>query len=328
MVRLAYISRVSGIMVILFFLGACAETRLAVHSAKRVFVAVEEKPEGVYKIGNPYQISGTWYYPKVDYDYDETGIASWYGKKFHGRKTANGETYNMNQLTAAHRTLPMPCYVRVTNLENGRSLVLKVNDRGPFAKGRIIDISRRGAQLLKFQKKGIAKVRVNILANKSRELAYRMKNQEKIAKVGSPITIKKLPKPKVTSEAFPPPKGSKVPEAYSRTKVVSLAPPVAPLQKHSDPAESGEFLTGKITQTKVRSSNIYIQAGAFSEYTNANRVQARLAFIGPVKISNVLIKGQDIYRVRVGPVVSVASADKLLEMVANAGYKSARIVVD
>ena len=116
-------------------LSACAETEFLIHS---------------YKVGDPYKIQGIWYYPAEDYEYEETGIASWYGAQFHGRRTANGGIYDMNALTAAHRTLPMPSYVRVTNLENGRSLILKVNDRGPFARNRIIDISRRGSQLLGF----------------------------------------------------------------------------------------------------------------------------------------------------------------------------------
>ena len=116
-----------------------------------------------YKVGKPYQIDGVWYYPSADPDYDETGTASWYGEPFHGRKTANGEIYDMNALTAAHKTLPMPVQVKVTNLENGRSLVLRVNDRGPFVAGRIIDVSRRAAQLLDFQTQGTARVRVQIV---------------------------------------------------------------------------------------------------------------------------------------------------------------------
>ncbi len=92
---------------------------------------------GVYKIGSPYKIAGTWYYPKEDPDYRETGIASWYGPGFNGRVTANGEVYNQDDLTAAHRTLPMPSIVRVTNLDNGRSIKVRINDRGPFARSRI-----------------------------------------------------------------------------------------------------------------------------------------------------------------------------------------------
>lgn len=112
------------------------------------------------KVGNPYKIAGVWYHPKEDPTYDQTGYASWYGKDFHGKATANGEVYNMNALTAAHKTLPMPSYVKVTNLANNRSIVLRVNDRGPFVGTRLIDVSRRGAQLLGFQKQGVTQVRI------------------------------------------------------------------------------------------------------------------------------------------------------------------------
>ena len=133
---------------------------------------------GVYKIGNPYQIMGTWYYPKEDYSYSEVGTASWYGEDFHARRTANNEKYDMHALTAAHRTLPLPSIVKVTNLDNGRSLVLRVNDRGPYAKNRIIDISKRGAQLLGFQTQGTAKVRVEIMAEESKQLKAALLGQE------------------------------------------------------------------------------------------------------------------------------------------------------
>ena len=138
-------------------LWGCAQTDIAATVLKEV---ARTPSTGEYKVGKPYQIDGVWYTPKEDPHYDEEGVASWYGEPFHGRKTANGEIYDMNELTAAHKTLPMPVYVRVTNLENGRSLVLRVNDRGPFVEGRIIDVSRRAAQLLDFQVKGVARVRV------------------------------------------------------------------------------------------------------------------------------------------------------------------------
>ena len=118
---------------------------------------------GYYKVGTPYEINGKTYTPHEDSDYVERGMASWYGPGFHGKKTANGERYNMNAYSAAHRTLPMPVYVRVRNLENGRSLVVRVNDRGPFAKDRIIDLSRRAAKKLGFLKKGTAHVEVRYL---------------------------------------------------------------------------------------------------------------------------------------------------------------------
>lgn len=120
-------------------------------------------PETAQKIGRPYQIAGIWYYPKADVDYDEIGIASWYGRKFHGRPTANGERFDMNRISAAHPTLPLPSVVQVTNLDNGRTLRVRINDRGPFARGRILDLSRRAAQLLGFEKQGTARVRVQYI---------------------------------------------------------------------------------------------------------------------------------------------------------------------
>ena len=311
--------------------SACAETQLAIHSAKRVVDAVEEKPSAEYKVGKPYQIGGIWYYPKEDYDFDETGIASWYGTKFHGRRTANGEIYDMNALTAAHRTLPMPSYVRVTNLENGRSLVLKVNDRGPFARGRIIDVSRRGSQLLGFQRKGTAKVRVQILADKSRAIASRLKSQKQLAQTGSPITVKRLPKAKVNAEQLPPPTGAKASEP-----IASLPPPKpapAPAQPAAEAAppqgrELPEPVTGKVSNKPVRPSSIYVQAGAFGQYANANKVRARLSPIGPVKVTSVLVNGQDLFRVRVGPLENGAAADRMLDRVTQAGYENARIIVE
>ena len=142
-------------------LGACAEIQLFTHATKEI--ARTTNPSdimGTYKVGDPYQIAGVWYTPAEDPEYVETGIASWYGEAFHGKRTANGAIYDMNALTAAHRTLPMPVKVRVTNLDNGRSIVLIINDRGPFARGRILDVSRRAAQLLGFYESGTAVVRV------------------------------------------------------------------------------------------------------------------------------------------------------------------------
>ncbi len=126
---------------------------------------------GGYRVGVPYEIKGVWYYPAVDYNYDRTGVASWYGAEFAGRYTANGEIFDPNQLTAANTTLPMPSIVEVTNLQNGRSLQLRVNDRGPFVDGRLIDVSRRAAQLLGFETRGTTPVEVKILKGASIEVA-------------------------------------------------------------------------------------------------------------------------------------------------------------
>ncbi len=118
------------------------------------------KGGGYHKIGKPYEIAGTMYHPRHDPHYEEMGTASWYGDAFHAQTTANGEVYDMDALTAAHRTLPLPSLVMVTNLANGKSLLVRVNDRGPFKKGRIIDLSRRVAEILGFKHLGTAEVRV------------------------------------------------------------------------------------------------------------------------------------------------------------------------
>ncbi|WP_175869414.1 septal ring lytic transglycosylase RlpA family protein [Bartonella gabonensis] len=124
----------------------------------------EEKKRGRAIVGKPYQIKGKWYYPENDPTYKRVGETSWYGSNFHGRLTANGEIYDMNLLTAAHPTMPLPSYARVTNLKNGSSLIVRVNDRGPFMKNRIIDLSRQAAAILGYVDKGVADVKVEYIA--------------------------------------------------------------------------------------------------------------------------------------------------------------------
>lgn len=157
-------------------LSSCGSEPKPAPNSYRVSDTGGAPASGGYKVGKPYQIAGVWYYPSEDYGYDETGIASWYGPDFHGKFTANGEVFNQEDVTAAHRTLPMPSVVRVTNLENGRSIVVRVNDRGPFAHGRILDVSKHAAELLGLNLQGTARVRVQILADESRALALQLRN--------------------------------------------------------------------------------------------------------------------------------------------------------
>jgi len=136
---------------------------------------------GYVKTGKPYQIAGKWYYPLASATgYNETGTASWYGTKFHGRKTANGERYDMHAMSAAHKTLPMPSMVRVTNLENGRSVVVRVNDRGPFVKSRIIDLSYAAATSLGYDQQGTARVRVETLSSHSSNVGQQQSTQPRL----------------------------------------------------------------------------------------------------------------------------------------------------
>lgn len=359
-----------GVVAAAVLLSACAEAQLASHAVKVADPAPQQqktdavaKP-GNYKVGKPYQIEGVWYYPAEDYSYAETGIASWYGPDFHGKYTANGETYDMNDLTAAHRTLPMPSLVRVTNLDNGRSIVIRVNDRGPFARGRIIDVSRRSAQLLGFENVGTAKVRVEILADESRQIAALARrtpgpDDEKpsAAPVGQVAVQTLAPPPGAT--AAPPPSQPAARPTYSPPPQASAsaartgrpaANPPPPTVAAQDPARPNATqaqvaaatqpaaatsdvsappaTTGQVIVVPVQATNIYVQAGAFSNPQNAQRLGNTLSSIAPAQLSYVLIGTQAMYRVRLGPAANVADADSMLARVVAAGYPEARIVVD
>ncbi|HYB11095.1 MAG TPA: septal ring lytic transglycosylase RlpA family protein [Alphaproteobacteria bacterium] len=287
--------------------------------------------KGYYKIGSAYQVQGVWYYPGVDYSYDETGIASWYGPDFHGKYTANGEVYDMNELTAAHPTLPMPSIVRVTNLENGRSIIVRINDRGPYVRGRILDLSRRAAQLLGVDGPGTAKVRVQILADESRQAAFlaqqgEIQPAERIA--GSSPTEKVVaqplaPPPGIAQSSAPPP--SKPGPTPSAASIVASAQ-ASPTQAAAPPgAQAGEQ---QVRIVPVTVTSIYVQVGAFSKYENANKLRAKLASTAPTTISQANVDGQPFFRVRLGPAANVPDADRLLGQMVQAGYHDARIVVE
>jgi rare lipoprotein A len=277
---------------------------------------------GVYKIGNPYQIGDTWYYPREQPDYDETGIASWYGPDFYGHRTANGEMYDGTQMTAAHRTLPMPVNVRVTNLENGRSVVVRVNDRGPYAKGRIIDLSAAAAKALDVVSNGTAKVRVTYLGRADGMETY---TPQDIATAAKAAPVKKVDVggldivPGVPVAAPPPPAATVA--SLAPTLVTSLPPPPLP-----SPATEP---TGQVTQVPVPgATHLYVQAGAFSTRANAERLRGRLAAAGDVDISPIDRDGKRLYRVRCGPYDDVESADAALSRLSGLGSNDAHIVVD
>ena len=138
------------------------DPKYGVSSSPRVVAMGEPVPKGggTYRVGKPYTVAGRVYVPEEDPNYRAEGMASWYGDDFHGRLTANGEVFDMTSLTAAHPTLPIPSYARVTNLSNGKSLIVRVNDRGPYHGNRLIDVSNKAAELLEFKGKGVARVRV------------------------------------------------------------------------------------------------------------------------------------------------------------------------
>lgn len=235
---------------------------------------------GIVKRGNPYQIDDKWYYPLASGEnYDEIGIASWYGEKFHGLKTANGEVYNMYAMTAAHTTLPMPSLVRVTNLENSKSVVLRVNDRGPFAKSRIIDVSFAAAKALGMIKHGTARVRVQTLQSAD----------------------------------------------VSAEKVVELD-----AYDHVDGKRNVQDSNVDAMQNQSVSEQKrvpYIQMGAFSTVTNAERMLHDLKGKGRYESAQIVPAGH-IYRVRLGPFDNIEDAELRLHQVKLSGYDSAMIIHD
>lgn len=294
-------------------MNACSETKLASYAVKEGQTGQEGSG---YKIGKPYQIQGVWYYPAEDYKYEETGIASWYGPDFHGKYTANGEIFDQNEVSAAHRTLPMPSFVRVTNLDNGRSLVVRVNDRGPFAHSRIIDLSRRAAQLLGIEQQGTARVKVEIMAEESRVLAMRLKGGK-----GEGPQVAAAPREAVVAETLPAPGSSE-----KAKPIVQPAPP--PPRQTINPPDAQQLANQPVHTVAVKPTQMFIQAGAFQRFDNANRLSASLSAIGQTNITQVATKSGTMFRVRMGPLASLDAADAMLEKVIASGYPDAKLVVD
>ena len=270
---------------------------------------------GVYKIGQPYQVDNIWYYPREQPDYDETGIASWYGPTFYGHHTANGEMYDGNQLTAAHKTLPMPVNVRVTNLENGKSLVVRVNDRGPYARGRIIDLSKRAAELLDVVETGTARVRVTYLGRADINGAPPNETPPEIASA-----LPAAPAGKVDTEALGIVPGAAVAPPRKTSKMPTAAIPSQLFADNNQP-------TGQVTRVPIPPvTRLYVQLGAFSNISNAKALLAKVG--GDLRISTLQRGGQTLYRVRSAPLASVADADAALARITGAGANDAHIVVD
>jgi rare lipoprotein A len=326
--------------------------------------AGHSRSRGYYKVGAPYQVNGVWYYPKVDYSYDETGTASWYGEAFNGKPTANGEVFDLNQVSAAHKTLQLPSVVEVTNLKNGRALQVRVNDRGPYVGDRIIDLSRRAAQLLGFESAGTAPVRVRIMKEESIRVA-------EAAMRGniSPVMIAEAPRPapiRVASAApRPAPRPAVEPAPIAPVIAPAAAPaPVAvsrpipgpppsspppPVQQAAPAAERhlastaprrpwpsliasahAEMLSSAARTPRAspphHGGRIFIQAGAFAVAENAKRLRARIAALGSAEVSRATVNGAALYRVRVGPLSSEAEARRVLSRIVASGYPGARLI--
>lgn len=352
-----------ALIAVAFLLASCTETELLSHAAKTLdrdsppvknYSRGEPIPAG-YKLGRPYKVNGVWYYPTFDSRYDETGLASWYGSDFHGRRTASGEPYNMHAVTAAHQTMPLPSIVRVTNLENGRAMLVRVNDRGPFVNGRIIDMSRRGAQLLGFYGKGTAKVRVQFVG---------FARQDQIAST-EPVGVRtrqvasapRATTPEVKVAAQPTRQLARVTNATTERRVAVAEPPPTPTSRAiivesldgpaTEPAlNHGPSLAGKPVEDTSdgflaahaaelpadfelpkREPDMFIQVASFGNANNAKRLSRRLDRLGPVVVAPAMLEGRRFYRVRLGPIATVDQADSLLARLIKAGFPGARIII-
>ena len=278
-------------------------------------------PGATYKVGRPYKIANIWYYPAEDYAYVQEGIASWYGSDFHGKRTANGEIYDMNDFTAAHPTLPLPSIVRVTNLENGRVVSLRVNDRGPFKSSRIIDVSRRGAQVLGFYKAGITRVRVEIDPTES----LNIKNLTLGRNSGEMPRVTSAPRTAVVAADLSPPTQILAPAPAAATPSSAPEPvqvPVVPKTVGTTPAK----LPVQTIPADIPRGGLFVQAGAFSEESNALRLTQQLYDFGEAFVMPIVVEGVQYYRVRLGPLDDQNAAEDLLTQVRSYGYDNAQIV--
>lgn len=310
-------------------LFGCAQTQLGAHVGKQVYS--DSQSQGYFKIGSPYKIKGKRYYPKETYNHTETGTASWYGPNFHGKQTANGEIFNKYELTAAHRTLQMPSLIEVTNLSNGRSVVLRVNDRGPFAHNRVLDVSERAAELLGFKNAGTTKVRIKVLAEESLRVA-------EIAKTGKTTRGMENRYNDDRDPADPPivqVASERLTQTQPQTEIASvqedyLYDPFGPAQKVPGKIDNtGRFLPDPVVKNTINpSGQIFIQAGSFGNELNARNLSGRLGSIAPSNVTPVDVKGDVYHRVRLGPFTNMAQAQSILSRVAASGQSNAIIVVD
>ncbi|HEV7383346.1 MAG TPA: septal ring lytic transglycosylase RlpA family protein [Phenylobacterium sp.] len=314
-------------------LAACASLttpKYDIHAAQSRAPANAPRPGGPRAGGKgtdqPYQVGGIWYAPHDQPNYDEKGIASWYGDAFNMKATADGEVFDMDQLSAAHTTLPLPSMVEVTNLDNGRKLNVRVNDRGPFVGGRIIDLSRAAAQELGYDRAGTAHVRVRYLgpaplAGPGAGVRY--------AKASPPAARGAMSTRRPADE-----------EIFDEAAVtpVSAPRPLVPRREAISVAQLAPLPSTHLTQSDVptgalgpgpqgSAAQVYrIQAGAFSDQDNARRAAAQLAGAGSATIEPMERGGVTLYRVILPGPADEAEAFAMRDRVAGIGFADARVL--
>lgn len=313
-------------------LAACATTGPKVSSRG------PSRPAGspAYKVGAPYQVGGVWYVPREQPHYNEVGVASWYGDAFNMKPTANGEIFDKDLPSAAHTTLPLPSLVEVTNLDNGRKLIVRVNDRGPFVDGRIIDLSHEAARLLGYDRKGLARVRVRYIG----PAPLYGEDTRRFARYTPP------PMPRVAVAGPPPPKPETVPGsdltltaiAADKAPNVGIAQSVlAPLPAAAAPTQIAQAAAAPLQAARavpgagagaarIAASSFRVQAGAFSTAENAQRAVARLSAAGPAVVEPVSRDGVTLYRVVLDGLADQNQAEEVREKVAEIGFSDARVI--
>jgi rare lipoprotein A len=274
---------------------------------------------GYEMVGRPYEVAGRTYVPQEDPNYSRTGVASWYGADFHGELTANGELYDMTALTAAHPTLPLPSYVRVTNLDNGSSLVVRVNDRGPFVAGRLIDLSAQAANMLGFMEEGTAHVQVDYIGRAALEgddtrmlmatylppggtaetmIAYNATTHEVAVEAAGPIRRAFNPFLNGAAEAIFRP--TAVPRGEDPLAALMANPAAYAPAEALSPAQRAlqDMANAGLRTNATAATETLLQIGVFSDRTNADRIADLLGAFGLATITELEGPGQPMWSVR------------------------------
>src|SRR5215471_4326079 len=316
------LARASMLALLALSLGACGSS-----GGKGV------AQRGGYKVGAPYKIDGVTYTPQEEFNHVETGVASWYGPGFHGKSTANGERYDQSERTGAHRTLQMPSIVRVTNLDNGRSTVVRINDRGPFARSRIIDLSRTAAEELDVVRNGTARVRIDQLYAESlavKDVAINgggpSEQMAAVAQASSGRTAPQAPPPVMQATYTPPPQPAPPPPSQPAWQSPPRSAP-AEVVPAAAPVASGATVTSLVSATTMHpAGGFYVQTGSFSTAENAERQREAVRSYGSSEISQGSASGRDVYRVRLGPYTTPDAAGIVADRLKRSGYGDARVV--
>lgn len=294
---------------------AFTEAEYGVSSSPRVAGLSSRIPKGGghFKLGSPYKVAGRWYVPSEDRHYDRQGIASWYGADFHGRKTSNGEVFDMRAMTAAHPTFPLPSYAYVTNLDNGRTVLVRVNDRGPYVAGRIMDLSHAAASALDYVGRGKARVRVQyagrapLNGDDRREQAFL---RDRTWTRGGAVRMA----------------AASAAQRYEAPKPTPIWSPLSYRSAEAGGRSRPSYLGGPLPDEAAIGGRAYVVAGYYEDRQSAERLRDTLRPFGKSALNTLrTASGTTLYRVRVGPVAR-KTAEIMLPGIVGVGAPDAEVV--